>query len=661
MDGHVSELGTGRRRVPLYRRLVRVGVEPGVAPAAGVAPAWRPGFAGTLAISAWCGVFIGGVEVAVLLVRGRLEGPAASGVLNLNRQYLWMIPAANLAVATAVGLVLAVLGRLFPARLGGSRPVWFAMLTLLGLALLWPIKAIQYLAVMALAAGLAARLSAPLARRGRPIARGMYASLPLMLALVGGRYAWERDRAAHGEARGLAALPAAPGSAENVILIVLDTVRADHLSLYGYERDTTPFLKRLGDSRGVVFEFARSPAPWTLPSHGSLFTGRWPHELEVSQQRPFDGRFPTIAERLAGRGYATAGFVSNMYYLNHWYGLDRGFLHFEDYPEHRGIDAHEVLRNAELGRRVLGWTGLRANNRAGDFGIRKQADDVNRHLLAWLDGRGSGAGAVERPFFAFLNYLDAHDPYVVPPGRVEPFGLAGSAAVQETLRTWHAVRKENIDPRTRQLMTDAYDTCVAYIDRALEGLFGELEARGLDETTWVVITSDHGEHLGEHELYLHGHSLYRPLIDVPLVVVPPKGRGIAPRRVGVAVSTREVARTVAELAGVEGEGAFPGRSLARFWEGEGVTGVEGPVLSEADIGIKPPKPGKVVRARAPVARGPMQALAGDGFTYMKLGDGSEELYDLEADPGEEKNRAGEAEERGRVDGLRQELEATLAR
>ena len=129
-----------------------------------------------------------------------------------------------------------------------------------------------------------------------------------------------------------------------MLLVVLDTVRADRLSLYGYGRDTTPNLARLAE-RGVVFNEARSAAPWTLPSHASLFTGRWPHELNVSGDRPLDGTFPTLAEFLAKHGYATAGFVGNTYFCNSWYGLNRGFFHYEDYYEQNIIiSPGEALR-----------------------------------------------------------------------------------------------------------------------------------------------------------------------------------------------------------------------------------------------------------------------------------------------------------------------------
>ena len=110
----------------------------------------------------------------------------------------------------------------------------------------------------------------------------------------------------------------------------MDTVRADRLSLYGYHRPTSPALERLAKG-GIRFDEARATAPWTLPSHASMFTGRWPHELDASWRTPLGTKFPTLAEYLGWRGYATAGFVANVEYCSSEFGLDRGFTHYEDY------------------------------------------------------------------------------------------------------------------------------------------------------------------------------------------------------------------------------------------------------------------------------------------------------------------------------------------
>ena len=124
--------------------------------------------------------------------------------------------------------------------------------------------------------------------------------------------------------------PLPPAGSPNILLVVLDTVRADRLSLYGYERPTTPNLERLA-KRGIRFDLARATAPWTLASHASMFTGHWPHELVQEWMTPLQGNQPMLAEYVGAHGYATAGFVANVTYCSQNSGLARGFTHYEDY------------------------------------------------------------------------------------------------------------------------------------------------------------------------------------------------------------------------------------------------------------------------------------------------------------------------------------------
>ena len=152
--------------------------------------------------------------------------------------------------------------------------------------------------------------------------------------------------------------PLPPAGSPNVLLIVLDTVRADHLSLYGYQRPTSPALERLA-SRGVRFDQARAAAPWTLASHATMFTGRWPHELAIRWMYPLRRDVPTLAEFVVALGYATAGFVANTLYCSYDSGLDRGFTHYEDYV----LDKLSAVRTCHLvdltmkkfARLVLPW------------------------------------------------------------------------------------------------------------------------------------------------------------------------------------------------------------------------------------------------------------------------------------------------------------------
>ena len=221
--------------------------------------------------------------------------------------------------------------------------------------------------------------------------------------------------------------PLPPAGSPNVLLIVLDTVRADHLSLEGYRRPTSPNLERLAKI-GIRFDRARATAPWTLPSHAGFFTGRWPHELGVQWLTPLRTDAPFLAEYLASRGYATAGFIANTGYCSYDSGLARGFTHYEDYV----LERLNFLRTSVLIAGLLGH--IYEYGFANDSGPlrwvaefverwfyashRKDAASINRALLDWLGGRRGQT----RPFFVFLNYVDAHSPYTVPQGAPHRFG-----------------------------------------------------------------------------------------------------------------------------------------------------------------------------------------------------------------------------------------------
>lgn len=587
-----------------------------------------PTVAGVLTIvlmSAWFGVATGLLELAILVAWQRIESSAVLGVLQVNRHFLWMVPVACLAVFLLCGLPLISLACIWPKLARKTGAVGFGALSLFALLKLVP--GLYTAAAAALALGVAHRIARRIDRRGwnlrRPALWSLGAGIVLVLVLGASTY----DRVELAEGRTLAALPEAVPGAPNVLLVVLDTVRADHLSVYGYGRDTTPRLARLA-SRGTVFERARSAAPWTLPSHANLFTGRWPHELSVGGDQPLDATYPTLAGFLSQHGYATAGFVGNTYYCNSWYGLGRGFAHYEDYYEQNLIvSPGEALRCTALGRWLIRLAGTAYNSRPETANTPKDAERVNQDFLRWLSDRQ----APERPFFAFLNYIDAHDPYLTPPGFDRYFGVKPETAADvETIRTWHRARP--LDPSDREiaLIRDAYDDCLAYLDEQLGRLFDELEQRGVLRDTLVIVTADHGEQLGERGFYGHGKSLYKQEVHVPLIVVGPSG---IPQGKSIAdpVSLREVAATIVERLGLQDASPFPGRSLARFW-GVGPKGHDELILSELHLSGKAltkPKPDA-----PPASYGPMRSLVAGGKIYIRDGLGREEVYDLDDDPDE---------------------------
>ena len=201
---------------------------------------------------------------------------------------------------------------------------------------------------------------------------------------------------------------------------------------------------------------------------------------------------------------------------------------------------------------LLGWILARD---------RISAQAINLKFVDWLARRREPG----RPFFAFLNYFDAHSPYVPPTIAEHRFGLRPqSVADAKVLDGWRDVNKLELSPYYRILARDAYDNCLAYLDGQLGELFEELQRRGELDRTLVIVTSDHGEGFGEHDLFDHGESLYRTEISVPLLIVAPassRSQGV----VSETVSLRNLPATIVELVGLEANSSFPGPSLANLW------------------------------------------------------------------------------------------------
>ena len=253
--------------------------------------------------------------------------PTTRGYL-MSRHFVWLTPLSNLMLFSAIGVLLATVAWLWPRRGGWLGPRLIGFLAVLPVLMVTSPR-LYPIAWAMLAAGIASCVAATLERHAPKLRRRLLISLPCLLVLdmilagwtLGGD--WLRERRESWR-------PLPPGNAPNVLLITLDTVRADRVSLYGYERPTTPVLERLARD-GIRFDKARATAPWTVPSHASIFTGRWPHELGVTWDNPLDEKFPTLAEYLGSRGYATAGFVGNTLECSYDRGFSRGFTHYEDY------------------------------------------------------------------------------------------------------------------------------------------------------------------------------------------------------------------------------------------------------------------------------------------------------------------------------------------
>ena len=410
------------------------------------------------------------------------------------------------------------------------------------------------------------------------------------------------------EERLLRSLPQISGNRTNILVIIVDTLRADHLSTYGYGRDTSPNLSRIAE-QGVIFDNAMAPASWTVPSHASMLTGVYPHDHRTEKDDDIltDG-LPTVGEVLSSEGYRTAAFSANVNNFNRKYGLARGFAHFEDYW---GANYTAIFSRVTLGWRLQLWMRHFRNK---PFIGRQHADGINRRALAWIDRD-------KKPFFVVLNYIDVHDPYRPPEPYLHAFTTVKNPGGGISL-LFDQVNMP--DAKTLAEEVAAYDGGIRYVDDQIQNLMNALKKRGMLDNTVVMITSDHGEAFGEHNLILHKNALYREVIHVPLVVWNPKAVP-AGRHVSHPVSLVDIPRTLIMLADPGYHGSFPGRSLQELWTDSGSANRWPDPLSElAQIRFMPSFPNYY---------GPLRSVIGPEYQYISQ-TGGDLLYNWKTDPQE---------------------------
>jgi len=424
------------------------------------------------------------------------------------------------------------------------------------------------------------------------------------------------------ERQAWAELPDAPAGSVSVLLLVLDTVGSQHLSLFGYGRPTSPVLEKWA-KRGVTFDHAISTASWTLPSHGSMMTGLYPHEFGYGWLDPVRTRSTMLAEAFRSRGYATGAFVANLIHLGQDRGLNRGFIRYEAARLTPGV----FIKHAWLMRATLRNRTLRSLVGTDQDPARPPVTTINRRFLEWHESQAQG-----RPFFIFLNYFDAHDPYIPPHDVFRRIaGYDRTKDVDPLLRYLRDPRRKAPAAAVRE-SRDAYDAAIAKQDADMGALLDEMERRGMLRNTVVVITSDHGEEFGEHGVYHHGTNLYASAVHVPLVIFGPGAP--AGLRVTEPVTIRDIAATVTSLAHFPTAVAFPGVSLAGTWSDESpATGAGSPVISETKRGINLPDGYQNARDDA-------HAIVDGPLHYIRINSGREQLFDWFSDPREQHDLLG---------------------
>ena len=413
----------------------------------------------------------------------------------------------------------------------------------------------------------------------------------------------------------------------NIILIVLDAVRADHLSCYGYDQPTTSFLEELA-ANGVLFDCAFAAAPWTPPSHASLFTGTYPsrHGVDVDENLHLSRQHPTMAEILALKGYASLAILPDAH-LSEARGFHRGF---EDFVEIFRIPYVSLDRNSA--------TSLLRNLVLGRDG---RAYHSSRLLKNWIHKKVRGSA---QPFFAFINYKSAHNSYRSPLPFRSRFKISPVAGQDSRkLRQYanggaypYMAGGLEMTERDMEVVQSWYDGAIAYLDHTIRDLLQFLKQLGVYDDTLIIITADHGENFGDHGLGYHLFCLYDSLIRVPLLMSYPR-LGKTGRRITNLVSLTDVLPTVLELTGCD-PGDYPqiqGKSLLPFHESEGHAHVF------AEFG-RPQYMLKRLAARYPqhdfsrFDRG-LQCIRTPDFKLILGSDGSQELYHLPSDPAEMNN------------------------
>jgi arylsulfatase A-like enzyme len=417
-------------------------------------------------------------------------------------------------------------------------------------------------------------------------------------------------------------------SRPNIILISIDTLRFDHLSCNGYHRQTTPKLDRIA-AEGVQFTRAYSTAVWTPPAHASMFTGLYPSQHGVVDEKKLNEQIPTLAEVLHKNGYHTAGFVNNPA-VGQLTGLQRGHETFQEIWQ--GLSRHQIFKRVvQKIENIAGYTDNLANK-------------TNQLVRSWI----KEIRKREAPFYLFIHYIEPHNPLAAP----RPF--KGKYQDRQSIRQsdMNKIREvannplvcltDNLSLNEAEiaLLTALYDEEIAYLDYRIGELYDWIRSEKLLDNTLLIITADHGEHLGEKGLFSHVSSLYEPIVHVPLVMSYP--RLIEAGTLNNAlVQLIDIMPTVLHVSGIDdqslGLAGIPLLPMRREddyhdfiiaeWEGR----IPHFVRARLNKMNKSHETGKYTRKLSMIRKGP--------YKFIQSSNGSAELYNIDNDAEESTNLA----------------------
>ncbi len=459
----------------------------------------------------------------------------------------------------------------------------------------------------------------------------------------------------------------------DIILLVLDTLRADRLMTYGGRQPIAPHLDALAQEC-ATFQMAISPAQWSIPAHASLFTGVYPSVHQLFQTHAvLPATLPTLAERLREAGYFTAAFCNNplVGVINN--GLRRGFDSFLNYsglltsrPNRAdALPTSLIDRYRQWFKRQLTEFATAVQDVFGRSDFLFELSLTPLMVPLWqtaLSFKGNTPRSLrdaaqvlvarrdapkDKPIFAFINLMDNHMPFRAPRHLVERFApqVLTDRKAQRFLRRfnadsfgWLAPLEDAFDEDDARTLAGMYDAQVAMQDEHLAEFFERLRCSGRLDDALLIILSDHGEHLGEHRLIGHTISLYNALIRVPLLVRDPSGRLRAGSRIAHPVSTRRVFHTALSAAGA----ATPAEAALALPDApendieRGVAFAEAILPDNVVRALKRRKPHLLRERRCDQRR---VAVVCDGYKLIQTGNDHLELFDLAADPEEIHNLA----------------------
>ncbi len=571
-----------------------------------------------------------GVFAVTVCVAACLFGGAFARFLPFARRWLRPGPLAGAAFLVAevimLGWIVVALRRWefprTPAGIAATVGMWLVATMLLARLFAW----LRRTWVGRGAAGLSRVLIWP-------------AALALLMAL--GMQLWARPQVQTGDPNGLYATSTPTSRPRDrrpdVVFIVLDTLRVDRLGCYGYTRDTSPHIDAFAKG-ATVYTWAISPAPWTVPSHASMFTGLYPsqHGTKIGWLAE---RFVTLAEALRDQGYQTMG-LSNNAIVSHVTKLDQGFEQF--------IEPVRLLYN----KRCLGYTlvryGMGRDGPLGSWLGRWYAYNAGGHVTAPLAARWLERRDRSRPVFLFVNYMETHGPFEPPVDYRKRFvqaeDLKRSYEIdQSRAAVWlySLAGKPVYSSRDLKILSDLYDARVREVDDCFADLMRTL-AREIDlENAVIIVTSDHGENLGEHGLFGHHALIYNELVHVPLIVRWPGMK--RPARVDSLVQTNDLFPSILNWTGT------PVRQTAKLLAAPLADTVGSTSRSASRYGIAerlhwPKSEAKGVQAMLPTFdpndwNATYRAIFDRRRKLIVGTSGSLELYDLANDPGEHLNLA----------------------